>query len=561
MSNPDLTPSSRLCAYERLKQVTFDLLVVGGGVVGAGIALDAARRGLRIALVEAGDWASGASSQSTKLIHGGVGHLEALDFPLVWNALRERAIIANIAPHLVRPVPFLYPLTNRYWERSFAAAEFALYDALGSRRGIANKLPRHQHLGKGGTRRRAPGLDYSKVVGAVQYWDYRTDDSRYTLELVRTAKQYGATCISRTRMERMHRDDGTVTGADVTDLESGLEYRIGAKLVITSTGAWTNGVLQRSGIDSAVQVRPSKGVHLVVRRRAIRSSCALLLRAGSGAWKNQACTLAVPWRSRWLIGCTDSDWLEPEDPTRPTVEEIRLLLSRANQLLLQPILESDVVGSYAGLRPLVSTGAGITTRLSRNHDVSSPCRGLIVVLGGKYTTYRYMAQETVDLAVRALGFDPLPASTDTLRLVGADGYIDLWNSRVKLAKAYQISVEQVECLIATYGILAAQVLEILQADRSLAEPLGAGAHIKAEVVYAAEREGALHLEDVLDRRLSVSTEFPDRGPAVADTAAAVMGATLDWDSDRQESEARAYRQAMLVHAGATFRPIAARPPS
>ena len=373
------------------------MLIIGGGVVGAGAALDAVTRGLSTAIVEARDWASGTSSRSSKLIHGGLRYLEMLDFGLVREALHERGLLVQrIAPHLIRPVPFLYPLAHRVWERPYVGAGVLLYDTLGTALGTSRGLPHHRHLSRRRALREAPCLSPDAVTGAVQYWDAQVDDARHTLAVVRTAVSFGAQAANRTRVIGLLRVGERVTGARVIDLETGTEFEIRAKQVINATGVWTDETQQLADTRGQFHVRASKGVHLVVPRDRLQSSTGIILRTETSV------LLVIPWGRHWIIGTTDTDWnLDLAHPAA-SARDIDYLLDRVNSVLSSPLTRADVEGVYAGLRPLLSGESESTSKLSREHVVGHPVPGLVVIAGGKYTTYRVMGRDAVDEAVRGM---------------------------------------------------------------------------------------------------------------------------------------------------------------
>ncbi|MDJ0343391.1 glycerol-3-phosphate dehydrogenase/oxidase [Streptomyces sp. H10-C2] len=516
-----------------------DVLVVGGGVVGAGCALDAVTRGLRVGLVEARDWASGTSSRSSKLIHGGLRYLEMLDFRLVQEALKERGLLLQrLAPHLVRPVKFLYPLTHRVWERPYVGAGILLYDTMGITSGNSRGLPHHRHLGKRRALREAPALKADALTGAVEYWDAQVDDARHTMMITRTAAAYGAHVANRVKVDGFLRQGERVTGANVTDLETGRRFEVRAKQIINATGVWTDDTQALADTRGQFHVRASKGVHVLVPRDRINSQTGLILRTETSV------LFVIPWGRHWLIGTTDTDWdLDKQHPAVSS-RDIDYLLGHVNRVLATPLSKDDVEGVYAGLRPLLSGDAAETSKLSREHLVGHPVPGLVVVAGGKYTTYRVMAKDAVDEAVRTLdGGIAAPSVTQDVPLVGADGYRGLWNRRQSLADSCGLHVVRIEHLLNRYGSLIDEVLELLAADPSLAEPLpGADDYLEVEVVYAATHEGARHLDDVLTRRTRASIESWDRGLAAAEKAARLMAGPLGWDDQQTRDEVEHYRK-------------------
>jgi glycerol-3-phosphate dehydrogenase len=531
-----LSPAGRREAIARMAENEMDVLVVGGGVVGAGSALDAVTRGLSTAIIEARDWASGTSSRSSKLIHGGLRYLEMLDFGLVREALRERGLLLDrIAPHLVKPVPFLYPLRHRVWERGYAGAGVALYDAMAFTSGTAHGLRRHRHLTRGQALREAPCLRKDALTGAIQYWDAQMDDARFTMTVVRTAASFGALAANRAAVTGFLRQGERVTGARVTDLETGEEFEVRAKQVINATGVWTDDTQGMADTRGQFHVRASKGIHLVVPRDRLPSSTGLILRT------EKSVLFVIPWGRHWIIGTTDTDWKLAKDHPAASAQDIDYLLEHVNSVLNSPLTREDVEGVYAGLRPLLSGEEESTSKLSREHVVGHPVPGLVVVAGGKFTTYRVMAADAVDEAVRTLDARVPESCTAELPLIGAEGYRPLWNQRRALAAASGIHVARVEHLLNRYGACVYELLDLVRADPALAAPLpGADDYLAVEAGYAVTHEGALHLEDVLTRRTRISIEAWDRGAAAAPEVADLMARLLGWTDEVKKQEVGRY---------------------
>jgi len=536
-----LSPAGRREAIARMAENELDVLVVGGGVVGAGSALDAVTRGLSTAIVECSDWASGTSSRSSKLIHGGLRYLEMLDFGLVREALRERGLLLDrVAPHLVKPVPFLYPLQHRIWERGYAGTGVALYDAMAYtsgtfRSGTGHGLHHHRHLSRRQALREAPCLRKDSLTGAIQYWDAQMDDARFTMTVVRTAASFGALAANRARVTGFLRQGERVTGARVTDLETGSEFEVRAKQVINATGVWTDDTQAMADTRGQFHVRASKGIHLVVPRDRLPSSTGIILRT------EKSVLFVIPWGRHWIIGTTDTDWTLAKEHPAATATDIDYLLGHVNSVLNSPLRIQDVEGVYAGLRPLLSGEEESTSKLSREHVVGHPVPGLVVVAGGKFTTYRVMAADAVDEAVRSLDARVPDSCTAELPLIGADGCRPLWNQRRALAVSAGIHVARVEHLLNRYGACIHELLETLRADPSLAVPLpGADDYLAVEARYAVTHEGALHLEDVLTRRTRISIEAWDRGVAAAVPVADLMAGLLGWSAEDKKRELERY---------------------
>ena len=534
-----LGPAQRAAALDRMGGgEEFDVVVVGGGIVGAGVALDAATRGLTVALVEARDFASGTSSRSSKLIHGGLRYLEQRDFELVREALTERGLLlGRIAPHLVRPVPFLFPMTHHVWERAYIGAGVALYDALSISMGQDRGVPHHRHLTRTQALRLAPSLRRDAFVGAIQYWDAQVDDARFVMTALRTAAAYGAQVASRAQVVGFLREGERVTGVRVRDLESDRQIEVRAKQVVNATGVWTDDIQELVGGRGQIHVRASKGVHLVVPKDRIHSSSGVILRT------EKSVLFVIPWGRHWIIGTTDTPWDLDKDHPAASKADIDYVLEHVNAVLNVPLTHDDVEGVYAGLRPLLSGESEETSKLSREHVVAHPVPGLVVVAGGKYTTYRVMAKDAVDAVAHGLD-GKVPAScTDEIALVGGNGFQALWNARQRLAEAAGLHVARVEHLLRRYGTLTEDLLALFEERPDLRRPLeGADDYLRAEVVYAASHEGARHLNDVLTRRTRISIETWDRGVGTAREAAELMAPELGWSPEQTEREIEYYQK-------------------
>lgn len=513
-----------------------DVLIVGGGVVGAGSALDAVTRGLKVGIVEMNDWASGTSSRSSKLIHGGLRYLEMLDFALVQEALQERGLlIQRIAPHLVRPVPFLYPLTKRFVERPYVGAGILLYDTLGLTSGNSRGVPFHKHLTKRGTLRAAPSLKDDAMIGSIRYYDAQVDDARLVNDLVRTAVSYGAYAANGVRVVNFLREGERVVGARVRNELDGTEFDIRAKQVVNATGVWTDETQAMVTDRGQLKVRASKGIHLVVPRDRFQSTVGLILRT------EKSVLFVIPWGRHWIIGTTDTDWKLDKAHPAASAADIDYVLEHVNKVLKRPLTREDVEGVYAGLRPLLAGENDSTAKLSREHVVAHPVPGLVVVAGGKYTTYRVMAKDAVDEATRTLDERVPESCTETIPLLGAVGYKAAWNRRQRTAEETGVHVARIEHLLGRYGSMTSELLAIIKADSTMAEPLpGADDYLRAEVVYATTHEGALHVNDVLTRRTRISIESWDRGVAAAPVAAELMAPILGWSKVEQDAEAKQY---------------------
>ncbi len=534
-SSAQLGPAHRAASLDRMRSETFDVAIVGGGVVGCGAALDAATRGLSVALIDQRDWAAGTSSRSSKLIHGGLRYLEQGEIGLVREARHEQGLmVSRLCPHLVRPVSFLLPLdprpTRRLWQRPYYGAGIFLYEWLSG----ARVLPSHRHHSRRSALARFPGLSPDALAGAIEYYDALVDDARHTMTLARTAAAHGAALATSVRAEGFIDTGSAVSGIRARCLESGACFEITARRLVNATGVWTDEVQDMAG-RGQIHVRASKGIHLVVPRDRIPGEAGLILRTASSV------LFVIPWKQHWIIGTTDSDWNLDLSHPAASARDVGYLLETVNEVLAQPLTKADIEGVYAGLRPLLSGEDDATSQLSREHAVSESVSGLITVAGGKYTTYRVMARDTIDLVARELP-QKVPAScTHETPLVGAEGYEAACNRRDSLAQESGLHPSQIDHLLSRYGSRIADLLALVAERPELGQPLtGATAYLAVEIVYAASHEAALHLEDVLTRRTRISVETFDRGLAAAPTAARLMGEVLGWDEAALGREVQSY---------------------
>ena len=382
-----------------------------------------------------------------------------------------------------------------------------------------------------------PSLRSGALTGAIQYYDAQVDDARHTMELARTAGNYGALVASRVAAVGFLRQGERVTGVRAKDKISGREFEVSARQIVNATGVWTDDTQAMVGERGQFHVRSSKGIHLVVPRDRIHSRTGLILRTPISV------LFVIPWGRHWIVGTTDTDWNLDKAHPAATRTDIDYLLEQVNRVLATPLTHEDVEGVYAGLRPLLAGESESTSKLSREHVVTHSAPGLVVVAGGKYTTYRVMAKDAVDEAVMAMAGTIAPSTTETIPLLGAVGYSAIWNQRQALARSAGLHVARVEHLLKRYGALTLELLELCQERPELREPLeGAEDYLRAEVTYAASHEGALHLDDVLARRTRISIEVWDRGVAAAEPAARLMAQELGWDDDQVRREVEAYHE-------------------
>ena len=530
-----LNSENRRSSIRALKESTLDVLIVGGGITGAGAALDAAARGFHVGLIEQSDFGSGTSSKSSKMIHGGLRYLEQFNIGLVREGLHERSVLLErVAPHLVKPIPFLYPLRRRIWERLYVGLGVLLYDWLGG----GQKLPSHRHLTREQTAKLITGVDPRNYIGGIQFWDAQEDDARYTIFVIRTAVDQGASVASRVRADDLVLENGCVSGVVAVDEENGERFIISARHVVIATGP-SNNLVQKSAIPPPFNMRPSKGVHIVLPRTAIPMETGLIAKT------NRGLLFVIPWDGLWLVGDTDNEWQGDESKVTASASDIMELLARLNSILRITVTPNQVIGVYAGIRPLVARASKKnTTELSRKHLVGSPAPGLTIISGGKYTTYRRMAKDVIDEVAKCLLPGKVPQSqTENLSLVGATGYGELLTSVERISSFENLSAETVRRLIDRYGDCFNAIVGIIRERPDLRQPLGPGISvIKAEVVYACVAEGALHIDDVLERRTRISIQTRDRGCCVVEEVARLMGESLGWTDDVINAEISAYRE-------------------
>jgi glycerol-3-phosphate dehydrogenase len=541
----------RAAALRRLADTHFDVLVIGGGVTGSGTALDAASRGLRTALVERDDFASGTSSKSSKMVHGGLRYLQQGDVRLVYEALAERQRLRRNAPHLVKVLPFLLPVFGkggvipRKLSRALGSAMW-MYDLTGGFR--IGKL--HKRISADEALAHMPTLSRDRLAASYLYYDARADDARLTLTLARTAAiDYGAAVANRTRVLAVLKDDrGRACGARVeADDDQGgtIQFDITADAVVNAGGVWSDDVRQLDEGTHPDSIRPAKGIHITVPWSLVRNDIAVVVPVPH----DKRSVFVVPWGDLTYIGTTDTDYDGPLDDPQCTPADVDYLLDAINHAVTGEITRADVVGSWAGLRPLVrDAGSERTADLSRRHKVTPSSSGMVTVTGGKLTTYREMAADTVDLVLgQVLGAKVLErvtrhSRTRQLPLRGAEGYQDLLASA---SVAGRIGAGNLDHLANRYGGEARAVIAMIERDPSLAEPLVAGLpYLRAEAVYAARYEMARTVDDVLSRRTRARLLARDASAAAAEAVAALVAEDLGWDADQQAAQVRAYRESV-----------------
>ncbi|HEY1282113.1 MAG TPA: glycerol-3-phosphate dehydrogenase/oxidase [Acidimicrobiales bacterium] len=520
-----VVPFQRAAMLRRLADETFDVVVVGGGITGVGVALDAARRGLRTALVEKDDFASGTSSKSSKLVHGGLRYLQQGEIRLVYEALAERQRLRHNAPHLVRVLPFLIPIltrdgvVNAKIARALGTAMWG-YDLTGGLR-IGK---RHKRISAAEALAYVPTMPPERVSSAYLYYDARADDARLCLTVARTAASYGAAVVNHAAVTGLRKGaDGTVTGVVVS--ADGTDIDVATAVVVNATGVWSDEVRALDEGTHPDSIRPAKGIHLTLPWDKVRNEIAVVIPVP----KDRRSLFVVPWGDRTYVGTTDTDYDGPLDDPRCTPDDVAYVLRALNRSITTGITEADIVGTWAGLRPLVKQAGGRTADLSRRHQVTTSPSRVVSVTGGKLTTYRRMAADTVDEVMDLLERRGR-SRTKRLRLLGAEGYVEPAESAAEAAH-----------LAGRYGSEALVVEALLDTDPALRAPLVPGLpYLAAEAVHAARHEMATTLDDVLARRTRARLLARDASIAAAPAVAALLAPELGWDEATEAAQVRAY---------------------
>lgn len=513
----------------RLADEEWDVLVIGGGIVGSGVLLDATSRGLRAALVEQDDLAVGTSSRSSRLIHGGLRYLEDFRLHLVREALAERSRLLRLAPHLVRMERFLFPIYG--WpllQRAFMGAGLTLYDVLGA----ARDGGRAHHLDADAVVDLAPPIRRAGLRGGVTYSDGVEDDARYCIAVARTAIAQGATVVTRARATGLITIDERVAGALVDDVLGGGQLEVRARSVIDATGVWLGRPDTRLG-GSSMTLVPSRGTHLLFPRDRLPIKTGMTLRIPGRV------LFVIPQTGTWLVGTTDEADGGPPDRPAPTSHEAQQIVDNVNGVLDVDLTVEDALGAYTGLRPLVGGGEGDTARVSREHTIHREDSGLVRVSGGKYTTYRLMARDAVDVSLED-GIGAPVSRTADLPLIGAAPRGELDDLARQLTSDPALDADAAAVLVDRHGVQARAVVELgreLRLLRPLADDV---AHLEVEVVWAVRQELALAVDDVLSRRMRLSMARRDRGAAIAPRVAELMADELGWDATRQAAEVERY---------------------
>ncbi len=533
----------RKAALRRMADEGVDILVIGGGITGAGVAVDAAARGYRTGLVEKGDFASGTSSKSTKLVHGGIRYLPQFDFALVHEALVERGMMVRNAPFLVKPIAFVLPL-YAYNKRPLGTPivppfgigmsyllrmGLLLYDVLAGRLGVG----RHRHLGTRKALELAPCLKTEQLSDAFMYYDAQTDDTLLTTTVLHTAVQHGAGIANYTEVTGFEKKDGRVVAAQVRDVLSGETMTIRVGTVVNAGGVFAVRIEEMAGDPSTIQITPAKGVHLTVSRDLLQMKQDAIVLPET---EDGRLMFIVPWGPRVTIGTTDTEAGDVDHP-QATADDIQYLVRHINRYMRCQMTEADIISAWAGYRPLISKrGADkASSKLSRTHIVVDSPTGMVTIVGGKLTTYRRMAQDAMDHVSRKTG-KPISHPTDHLPLAGAQGWQEARAAVEAAARSYDFSTDTVERL-GHYGGEAQQILKLIADDTSLAKRIVPDLpYIMAEVVYACRFRMAMMLDDVLVRRTHIGFEDRAHGVEVSAEVARVMARELNW------SEAEVTRQ-------------------
>ncbi len=543
MTGPASTPApasaplaDRAADLARLADTHWDVVIVGGGIVGAGALLDAASRGMSAALVEQDDVAAGTSSRSSRLIHGGLRYLEQLHIPLVRELLAERRRLLRNAPHLVSLEPQLFPVYGLpFVHKAFYDAGLTLYDILGARHdgGWHRRLGRQETLGI------APALRPAGLRGGLFYHDGMDDDARFTLAALRTALATPADTVAVTRARATDVDtaaDGTIVALRVRDRVADAELEVRTSAVVDATGVWAADPGHPFASRSML-VQPSRGAHLVIRRERIPMSPGLTIRVPGRV------VFLIPWPDHWLIGTTDAPYDGRPDRPVASGDEVDQLLATVNGTLDVDLRRDDVVGTFAGLRPLIAPSGGSTVKASREHRVTVESSGVVRIAGGKFTTYRLMARDVVDAVLGRDVARARPSGTADMPLIGAADRPELDRVATELAAISDVHATHPEAaarLVARHGTEAPAVAA-LGAELDLVRPLVPGRpFLEAEVAWAVRNELALSVDDVLSRRLRLSPELGERRAEIASRVAAIMAAELGWSEGRCERERDEY---------------------
>jgi len=546
-----LSSEVRTQSFAQLASDAFDVLVIGGGITGAGVALDAVARGYKVALVEKTDFASGTSSKSTKLVHGGIRYLPNFDFALVHEALIERGLLLQNAPYLVDPVAFVLPIYEG--DRHPVGMPFTtpggiglsfmldmglwLYDALAGRRNMHH----HRRISRDTVRQMAPTLVTEGLKEGFIYYDAQTNDARLTMAIIRTAAQYGAVVANYAEVTSFVTEDGKITGAHVQDKIDGRQVTIRARHIVNATGVFAEELEALTGEEPQIRIVPSKGIHLVFSREDLDIGDSAIVLPETD---DKRILFIVPWESRAILGTTDTGAGDLDHPTS-SPEDVKYLLDHLNRYLSVNLTADDIISTYAGYRPLVKPrkeGQGQSSaKLSRTHVVLQADTGLVTIVGGKLTTYRLMAQDTVDVLSKRDNTKPVHP-TERLPLQGSAGWPVVQKEIAQRGASLGLAVNDIVHLGHSYGTEANALLDLIADDSSLVERLLEDLpYLKAEVIHACRQEMAMTPYDILARRTSITLEDRDRGLGIVKEVAAMMARELHWMPERTQAMIDAYR--------------------
>ncbi len=545
-AGPELSARVRDANIGRMQQEAFDVAVIGGGITGAGVLLDAASRGFSAALIEKRDFASGTSSRSSKLIHGGLRYLEHFQFSLVREALRERATLARIAPHLAEPLEFLIPLYDASRRSPLGSNRLklkiglTLYDLLAG----GENLARHRWVTPERVLELAPALEPEGLRGGFIYYDGLTNDSRLVIEVIKAAAARGAVPANYVAAQKPILMNGRVSGVEACDTLTGNGFTIRAKTVVNATGVWAGEVARATGEGAEIKVRPSKGIHIIVPAKKIGNKTAVLIPSVG----EQRFLFVIPWLGRTMIGTTDTDYRgDLDEPVAEPAEINRVLESTARYFPGAGITSDDVISAFAGLRPLVGREGQSTTELSRKEEILEDETGMISVIGGKLTTYRRMAERIVDMVSQKLASDARSLTAE-IPLAGVERLKHNWPQKAsEAASEFGLPLETVEHLMRSYGGNYQKVLEITRESAPLKNPLLEELpHIEAEVVYCARFEMITTVEDFLARRTRISLLARDHGSDCASRVAELMGRKQGRADSPEDAQHRAESQIEVI---------------
>lgn len=504
--------------FSRLLNERWDLFIIGGGITGSGIALDAASRGLRVALVDKGDFASGTSGKSSKLIHGGLRYLREMQFRTTLESSREKRILKSIAPHLIEDLPFIFPISPGFGQGLMTGTGLWIYDRMASNPGEL----RHHRMSADETSRALPRFDASKHRGAFVYHDAKADDCRLTLHVLKRAVTFGALALNYVAVEGFEQQGDTVVAARIRDAESGRTGSVAAKVFINAVGVWCDEVRAMHQNVETPLIRPSKGIHIVVPRSRLGHTTAVVIPSP----EDRRIIFLIPWGEHTLIGTTDTLYSGRLESARAESADVAYLLGKVNHAFpAVGLTMSDIRSTYAGLRPLLHNTADHPSRASRDHLLVRSPSGVWTITGGKLTTYRRMAVEVVDSAIESFGLAGRPSETDRIDLFAAAPTDDPLNR--------------------AYGSEADEIRRQAREDPRLNAPLAEGLpNLLAESVYAVEKERAVHVSDILTRRVRAAVFAEHQGRSAAERVARLLESRMHWNPtreiDRFEEELRLY---------------------